>query len=713
MNNYEEISFFLVKSILFLVNAIQFVFFFFISYKGREKNTYIGFLIMVLSFYRSIKYSNLMIIQDTYIKEFFINKSNLFISKFDFLKIKEKYGFIINDNTKVFNHTLQFSCIFFEICYCYEYVKMFKNPLSLGGDIHYLSIFIPIFYFIIKYFFVEKHVDKIMFNKELQLDYFWLIMLTLCVICYIFLIIYSLYIIYQANSNLLIKKSSQFLLIRHIFYFLLFALVFSNCVYTTSFEDKNKKSLWRMCLFGVFEIFLIFVRLGEIQLILCSKKVKKNLESSIIEFMEEEEKFSFSNNITINYSLISDSSSDMVTNSSKLSKILESETNDKNASDKVHTSTILLSIYYIIEGIKYIISNYDDSQISDNCFKNKKYKEIILKLEQQLTKDVAYYSYEIKDNSLNDITEIPIKKIKSYEKLFRNKVYLEEYNPEIFKTLRKIDNIRNEVLTNSFDFDKNLYSFAKVAKGEGKSGSLFFKTYDEKFILKTISDKDLQSFKFFVKEYFNYLLKNHYSLLVRIYGVYTINVGVSHVNMILMENICPFSEKKIIKYKFDLKGSSYKRNTKNLIQNKKEVTLKDLDFLDIIKLEPKVIFINSFQRELVYGIMKNDIELLTKYNLMDYSLFIAVLEYKPEITKQTKTMRMYVSKDQKFVYYIGIIDYLSFYGVRKKLETFIKNFFLCKKEDKTNISAVHPNIYSQRFLQFMTTYVFSQKRNKF
>jgi hypothetical protein len=54
-----------------------------------------------------------------------------------------------------------------------------------------------------------------------------------------------------------------------------------------------------MCLFGVFEIFLIFVRLGEIQLILCSKKVKKNLESSIIEFMEEEEKFSFSNNITI------------------------------------------------------------------------------------------------------------------------------------------------------------------------------------------------------------------------------------------------------------------------------------------------------------------------------------------------------------------------------------------------------------------------------
>ena len=81
---------------------------------------------MVLSFYRSIKYSNLMIIQDTYIKEFFINKSNLFISKFDFLKIKEKYGFIINDNTKVFNHTLQFSCIFLKYVIVMNMLKCLK-----------------------------------------------------------------------------------------------------------------------------------------------------------------------------------------------------------------------------------------------------------------------------------------------------------------------------------------------------------------------------------------------------------------------------------------------------------------------------------------------------------------------------------------------------------------------------------------------------------
>ena len=277
---------------------------------------------------------------------------------------------------------------------------------------------------------------------------------------------------------------------------------------------------------------------------------------------------------------------------------METEIYDKNASDIVHSSTVLLSIFYIIEGIIFTVSNYDDSKIEideNNIFKTNKKEEKILESSQK----VNYYQYRIRNNVLNDISVLPSNEIKSYKRLFRNKVYLVEYYPEYFKKLRKLDNLRNENIIQSFDFDNNILNFVKIAQGEGKSGSLFFLTYDKKLYLKTISDYDLKSLtNIFFIDYYKYILINRYSLLVRIYGIYTINIGVSHVNMILMENICPINNDNLIKYKFDLKGSFYGRNTKNLIKNKKTKTLKDLDFLDVLKIEPNLIYINSFQKEL-------------------------------------------------------------------------------------------------------------------
>jgi len=42
----------------------------------------------------------------------------------------------------------------------------------------------------------------------------------------------------------------------------------------------------------------------------------------------------------------------------------------------------------------------------------------------------------------------------------------------------------------SFDSNKNLKRIKKLKDSEGKSGSVFFYTHDNKFILKTISDKE-------------------------------------------------------------------------------------------------------------------------------------------------------------------------------------------------------------------------------
>ena len=72
--------------------------------------------------------------------------------------------------------------------------------------------------------------------------------------------------------------------------------------------------------------------------------------------------------------------------------------------------------------------------------------------------------------------------------------------------------------------------------------------------------------------------ENKYSFLCKIFGLYTINYGKVEVNFVLMENAIPILSKDII-YKFDLKGSTFERNTKKLFENIHLKTLKVIVYL--------------------------------------------------------------------------------------------------------------------------------------
>ena len=57
-----------------------------------------------------------------------------------------------------------------------------------------------------------------------------------------------------------------------------------------------------------------------------------------------------------------------------------------------------------------------------------------------------------------------------------------------------------------------------------------------------------------------------------------------------------------------------------------------------------------------------------------------------------------MSEDGKYIYHIGIIDYLQLYNLWKVGEHFYKNI----SSDGTKISCVPPIFYSERFFQFMS-----------
>jgi 1-phosphatidylinositol-4-phosphate 5-kinase len=86
--------------------------------------------------------------------------------------------------------------------------------------------------------------------------------------------------------------------------------------------------------------------------------------------------------------------------------------------------------------------------------------------------------------------------------------------------------------------ENNREQIFKAGESQGKSGSFFFFSYDKKFIIKTMTDGELQTFKAMFKDYYEYLIKkNKISLLARIYGIFTVQMeDIVPVHLILMGN---------------------------------------------------------------------------------------------------------------------------------------------------------------------------------
>ena len=95
-------------------------------------------------------------------------------------------------------------------------------------------------------------------------------------------------------------------------------------------------------------------------------------------------------------------------------------------------------------------------------------------------------------------------------------------------------------------------------------------------------------------------------------------------------------------------------------------------------------------------------KILAKAKLIDYSMFIVIAERKKRGPNKLLGNRMFNSTiNNNYVYLLGIIDYLTFYGFRKQLENFVRT---CGKKNK-EVSCVPPKRYRDRFYNFMFKHV--------
>ncbi|XP_030640022.1 phosphatidylinositol 4-phosphate 5-kinase type-1 alpha [Chanos chanos] len=313
------------------------------------------------------------------------------------------------------------------------------------------------------------------------------------------------------------------------------------------------------------------------------------------------------------------------------------------------------------------------------------------------------------------------------------------YAPIAFRYFRELFGIRP---------DDYLYSLCNEPLIElsnpGASGSIFYVSSDDEFIIKTVQHKEAEFLQKLLPGYFMNLNQNKRTLLPKFYGLYCVQAGGKNIRIVVMNNLLPRSVPMHLKY--DLKGSTYKRRASAKEREKDVPTYKDLDFMQDL---PDGVLLEADNYNALSKTIQRDCLLLQSFKIMDYSLLMGIHnveqacreragetgvsegavtpdQRRPQAQKslyctamesiqgEAKGKGALDSEDQmggiparntrgeRLLLYIGIIDILQSYRFVKKLEHSWKALV----HDGDTVSVHRPGFYAERFQRFMCNTVF-------
>ncbi|XP_051552944.1 phosphatidylinositol 4-phosphate 5-kinase type-1 gamma-like isoform X4 [Myxocyprinus asiaticus] len=311
------------------------------------------------------------------------------------------------------------------------------------------------------------------------------------------------------------------------------------------------------------------------------------------------------------------------------------------------------------------------------------------------------------------------------------------YAPVAFRYFRELFGIRP---------DDYLYSLCNEPLIElsnpGASGSIFYVTRDDEFILKTVLHKEAEFLQKLLPGYYMNLNQNPRTLLPKFFGLYCVQSGGKNIRIVVMNNVLPRVFRMHLK--FDLKGSTYKRRASKKEREKSKPTFKDLDFMQDV---PDGLQLDVDTHNALVKTLQRDCLVLESFKIMDYSLLLGVhnvdqAEREQQMEgsqgssdeKRPTTQRALYStamesiqggascrdsidtedtmggipavsgKGERLLLFIGIIDILQSYRLIKKLEHTWKALV----HDGDTVSVHRPNFYADRFFRFMSSNVFKK-----
>ena len=349
---------------------------------------------------------------------------------------------------------------------------------------------------------------------------------------------------------------------------------------------------------------------------------------------------------------------------------------------------------------------------------------------------------DFSDSSCSEVVSV------AFDMASIGRVNVDMIAPAAFNKVREIFVVSDKMLIQSINQDL----VGGVSKG--KSGSFFFFTPDQKFVLKTLKASELLVLQqSLLKDYVDYVLKYPNTLLPRFYACFVISFKFITYRFFLSNNV--FDTKLSIHEIYDLKGSLVGRSTLSSSTEKEAqgAALKDQEFRDRKRrlcFQKTLLLIFKLQ-------LQSDILFLQDHGLMDYSLLVGIHSSSGEIKDSTSSSRSpsitfesvneSIRRLKKFrkerkklkeselgrkliqetpegvsvfqrdvgglkarkpegaelneIYFIGIIDIFQRYSIQKTLETAIQSL----THDKKQISSIDVVEYAARFLEFIESIV--------
>jgi len=303
-----------------------------------------------------------------------------------------------------------------------------------------------------------------------------------------------------------------------------------------------------------------------------------------------------------------------------------------------------------------------------------------------------------------------------------------DYAPIVFDKIRELNGVSNDEYLKSVGPEHfivnilmgNIFSLSELVSS-GKSGSFFYYTADGKYMIKTISREEFTFLKKIIPNYYNHVTKNPETLIIRFFGVHKMvfakkgGRNLTNIRFVIMANI--FNTTLEIHQRYDLKGSTYGRQVETEKGGPVDPAIARKD-LDLLNSKTKIMLGDDTCSKLLNQIEK-DVKFFKENKIIDYSLLLGVhnreyeslkrlsvdeaFTHRRSSTQKPAVSRFYeafeggmLSADGSKIYFVGIIDILTEYNVRKKVE---HNFKRARFGE--GISCVPPIHYGDRFKEFL------------
>ncbi|CAM9882635.1 unnamed protein product [Scytosiphon promiscuus] len=310
-----------------------------------------------------------------------------------------------------------------------------------------------------------------------------------------------------------------------------------------------------------------------------------------------------------------------------------------------------------------------------------------------------------------------------------------DYAAPAFAHLRGVYGMSASEYRRSFREGSEMIALAS----NSKSAQSFMFSEDGKYMLKTASESELDSMLRLLPRYAEHVARRRGSLITRFYGIYRVSNPSTGRSTVFVSSSNVFSTEKRLHERYDLKGSVVGRRTlpaRSTAVAKPTTMLKDLD-LSESSADCKKIRLAAGCKKRLMAELRADADFLSGLGLMDYSLLVGIHHPNKVSPSKVKSkvlaiplallsaaskpvwatgcyvlgllpggarrggrrpqVGVYPGREPGVVYYMGIIDVLQRYNLKKILERGAKGVVYNRHE----LSAVPPAEYRDRFIDFI------------